>query len=127
MDKHKNIVLFTLSFVITLIVMRFVLAFFREVHDVNNFGPYNIHHALIGAFLLIGVIILWLCTAITHLTVLLAGIGSALVVDEMVYFIILTQGNYELYLGKASFWGAVIIGGIVLLTTAIIYYTTKKR
>ena len=126
-SKHKNIFWFVLSFVLTLFFIRGILLLFKGAHDINNLESYNIHHFLIGAFLLIVVIIVWLCTAINTPTVILAGIGSALVGDEIVYFVVLTQGSYELYMGPASLWGAVIMAGIVLLITGAGYYTTKKR
>ncbi len=91
--------------------------------NVYLFG-YNVHHLFTGAFLLIIAIILFLFDLINTKTILLAGISSGLILDEIV-FLVATDGSDAAYLSTVSFWGMVVFVAITLLITVLVYNSKK--
>ena len=95
MTIDQRIKIFIRSLIITLIAVRTYLFFFPSAN--LNIGKYNVHHLYIGAFLIIIVLIFFIFNIVNKFTVTIAGISSALVLDEIVY-LIATDGSDAAYL-----------------------------
>ena len=122
MELKKRLSIFTISLLFTLFLLRVFLSIFPSI-NLNFFG-YNIHHLFIGAFLIVILLLLFIVDIINKITIILAGIGSALILDEIVY-LIATDGSDASYLTAVSLWGAITLIAIIL-TLAIILYNAKK-
>ena len=81
------------------------------VHHVYPFG-HLLHHLYTGALLVIGTaFVLAFATGnrlVAILTRVMLGIGSALVLDEVVYLVV-TQASDKDYVSSISLWGAVVL------------------
>lgn len=87
---------------------------------------YNIHHLYLGSVLLIFTVIALIAGIKNKAIIILAGISSALILDQLV-FLIATDGADATYLGRISLVGGIVA---VLITTAIasaIYWWRKKK
>lgn len=126
LNIKTRVKLFLGALVITLFLTRLYLFFFP--HSNFNFGAYNIHHLFLGAFLLIVSTIFLVIDVVRPIVLLIAGISTALITDELLY-LIATDGSDAAYLTPISFWGALVATSVVILIMGGIYYgiTTKQR
>ncbi len=120
---HQHLPLFALALAFTFAITRITL--FVSPHLNVNFGLYNIHHAYLGVILLIFITLFYVAGFNHYILALLAGVGSALFLDQLV-FLVATDGGDLTYLGSVSFWGGVVSVVLVLATTGILYYFRKK-
>ena len=120
-SRIKN---YIISLISTLVLLRIFL--FLSPSTNLNIGKYNIHHLFVGAFLSIIILILLILSIVNNFIVVLAGISSALVLDEIIY-LIATDGSDTSYLTAASLWGAIILTIIIVLLTFILYNTNKQK
>lgn len=121
MTPKQKIILFVTVLVATLFVVRVFL--FTFPFSNLDLGPYNIHHLFFGAFLLV-IAVIFLNLGISNKSVIvLTGVASALVLDEIIY-LIATDGSDLAYPTPTSFWGAVILTLVVLLTCGVAYRVT---
>ncbi len=115
----KQLKIFAISFILTLLVTRLLLHLFPFVHDLNNFGPYNIRHIFVGGLLMVIALLMLLAGRNTAFVAVIAGVGSAWVIDEIVY-LIATAGDYAGYVGGVSVMGMVILALVVLFAAFIL-------
>lgn len=121
MTPKQKIILFATILIVTLFVVRvFLLTFPFSNLDL---GPYNIHHLFFGAFLLVITVIFLNLGVSNKLVIVIAGVASALILDEIIY-LIATDGSDLAYLTPTSFWGAVTLTLVVLLTAGVAYRVT---
>ena len=120
---RKRISYFIVSFLLTLMILRLFL-FFSPFTNFN-LGKYNIHHLFLGALILVVISVLLLMEIMNFITLILTGVSSALVVDELVY-LIATDGSDSAYLSSVSWWGAGILSLAVLGIAGILYYEHHK-
>tara|TARA_Y100000034_G_scaffold56314_1_gene68987 strand:+ start:151 stop:537 length:387 start_codon:yes stop_codon:yes gene_type:complete len=124
MDIKKRTSHFIISLLVTVVVVRIFLYFFPNIN--LTLGSYNIHHLFTGTVLLIIAFILILHNIINNYTIILAGIATGFITDELVY-LLGTNGSDLAYSSSVSFWGMVIVTGIVIIITQSVYYYRKKR
>lgn len=124
MQLKQRAKIFTLGMVGIFITFRIFLYFFPFTN--TNVGLYNIHHLYTGAFLLILTTVALLLGMVNRFTVILAGISSGLVLDEIVY-LITTDGSDLSYNTQASFIGAVVLITLVLIWTWAAYSKTNRN
>lgn len=124
MYLKKRMSHFVFSLMITFFLLRFLLFFFPAAN--LTLGKYNIHHLYIGAFLLVLMSIFFLADIMNSYTTVLAGVASALVLDELIY-LIATDGSDRAYLLPVSLWGSIIIISIVLIITGGMYYYAQRK
>ena len=91
-----------------------------------NLGVYPIHHLFIGAFALVVAVTFFLLGFANRTLILLAGMASGLILDEIVYLIV-TDGSDIAYLTPVSFVGALILIMITLLITGIGYHHAMRK
>src|SRR3989344_5358606 len=120
----KKIHLFTIALVLTFIITRIYLWLFP--HANFNLGPYNIHHLYVGAVLLILSAIFMVAGISNKMVFILAGISSALILDQLV-FLTATDGGDLTYLGKTSLWGGAVAGLIVAVIAQGMYWWRKIK
>src|SRR3989338_5678248 len=104
--------LFAAALMLTFIITRLYLWIFP--HANIDFGPYNIHHLYVGAVLLILTSIVMIAEISHWIVIIIAGISSALILDQLV-FLIATDGRDLTYLGKTSLWGGIIAVLIIVV------------
>ena len=124
MAINQKISIFISSLILTIITLRFFLSIFPSAN--LNISRYNIHHLYVGSFLVIVASIFFITNIINNFVIALAGFGSALVLDEIIY-LIATDGSDSAYLTAISLYGAIILTAIILLITGIAYYTSKQK
>ncbi|MBS3168356.1 hypothetical protein J4216_04480 [Candidatus Woesearchaeota archaeon] len=122
MNLKQKLSYFSIALVITFISLRIYLLIFPFSN--LNIGNYNLHHLYTGAFLLVIIFILLLFDIINKYTLILGGIFSAFILDELVY-LIFTDGSDLSYLTPISFYGGLIFVFLVLLFIIILYYFKK--
>lgn len=110
---------YALAVIVTLLVVRGSLVFFPKT-DVY-IGRYNVHHLYTGALFLILLLPFLLAGVINLLTSVLAGIFSALIVDQLVCLIV-GDCNERTYPSWRSFTGMIFFAGLLLLTVALVFY-----
>ena len=124
MEFKKRISIFIISLLFTIVLLR---AFLSVLQSTNlNFFGYNIHHLFIGAFLTVILLLLFIVGIINKITIILAGISSALILDEIVY-LIATDGSDASYLTAVSLWGAIALTAIILILAIILYNIRKHK
>jgi hypothetical protein len=118
---RKNGLLLLSSMSLTFIVLR-VWLYFTPNADFNV-GRYNIHHLFTGLVLAaVGGIPLAIFNSSSrklNLARLIFGVGLGMALDEWVY-LIATDGTNASYLLPVSFWGGVVVIGLVCLYAAIL-------
>ena len=124
MELKKRLSVFITSLLFTIVLLRVFLSISPST-NLHFFG-YNIHHLFIGAFLIVITLILFLFDIINKFTIMLAGISSALVLDEIIY-LIATDGSDASYLTLTSLWGAIFLTGIILIFAIILYNQQKHK
>ncbi|MDO8656301.1 MAG: hypothetical protein Q7K45_03605 [Nanoarchaeota archaeon] len=120
----KKIHIFTVALVLTFIITRIYLWLFP--HANFNLGPYNIHHLYVGAVLLILSAIFMVAGISNKMVIILAGISSALILDQLV-FLTATDGGDLTYLGKTSLWGGAVAVLIVAVIAQGMYWWRKIK
>ena len=123
-SSKQKIYFFTSALLLTFMITRVYLWIFP--HANINLGPYNIHHLYIGAVLLIVTAILMIAGIHHFMVIILAGISSALILDQLV-FLTASDGGDLTYLGKTSFWGGVAAVLIVAVLTQGVYWWRKRK
>ena len=123
MELKKRLSVFIISLLAALVLLRVFLSILPSTN--LHFLGYNVHHLFIGAFLIVILLLLFIVDIINKITIILAGISSALVLDEIVY-LIATDGSDASYLTPVSLWGAITLTATIL-TLAIILYNAKKH
>ena len=124
MELKQKTKIFLISLIATLILLRLFLTFSPST-NLNFFG-HNIHHLFIGSFLVVVVLVFFISNIVNKFTIILAGIGSALVLDEIVY-LIATDGNDVSYLSYVSLLGVIILTAIIIILTIILYSFNKQK
>ena len=121
-SKIHPLLLFTLALALTFLITRITLIL--SPHLNVNVGAYNIHHAYLGVLLLILVSIFYIAGFSHYILALLAGVGSALFLDQLIFLIATDAGDLT-YLGPVSFWGAVVSTFLVILIAGGVGYWKK--
>ncbi len=120
-NKTRSILLVS-SLFLTFVIIRTTLYFYPNA-DFDVLG-YNIHHLYTGLVLIIfagiPLIICSLDGLISHLTIIIFGIGLSLAIDEWVY-LIATDGENSSYFLPVSFWGGLIFIGITIIYIGFLY------
>lgn len=120
-NKTRSILLVS-SLFLTFVIIRTTLYFYPNA-DFDVWG-YNIHHLYTGLILIIfagiPLIICSLDGFISHLTIIIFGIGLCLAIDEWVY-LIATDGENNSYFLPVSFWGGLIFVGITIIYIGFLY------
>ncbi|MDP3734613.1 MAG: hypothetical protein Q8R37_05275 [Nanoarchaeota archaeon] len=126
MKIKKKIILFLVSLLLTLLFLRISLSFFPSTN--LTIGSYNIHHLYLGSFLIIIAVILLLFEIVNTIVVIVSGLSSALILDELIY-LIATDGSDVSYLSTVSLTGTLIVTFIILIMIGFLYYGkfVKKR
>ena len=123
MDLKKRTRIFISSLLITIAATRILLFFFPSAN--LSILSYNVHHLFTGVVLTIVSSIFLVLNIINRYTIILAAVGSGLMVDQMVY-LISTDGSDLAYSSNISLLGAAMTSAIVLAIT-LIAYKYKKR
>lgn len=121
MTPKQKIILFIAVLIATLFVVRVFL--FTFPFSNLDLGLYNIHHLFLGAFLLVITAILLIIGISNKSVIVIAGLASAMVLDEIIY-LIATDGSDLAYLTPTSLWGAVTLTLTVLVTAGVAYRVT---
>ena len=87
-------------------------------------GEYNVHHLYLGSLVLVISFILQMFNYSSLLLFVFSGIGTALVLDELI-FLIVTDGSDHGYLSAISLWGAVLF--VVAALLMIIFLSLRRR
>ncbi|MBI2652819.1 hypothetical protein HYX00_05110 [Candidatus Woesearchaeota archaeon] len=124
MKINQRLKIFIISLIFTMPALRIYLLLFPS-SNLYIFG-YNIHHLFIGAFLIVIVLLLFIFDIINKLTIMLAGVSSALILDEIVY-LIATDGSDISYLSSVSLFGAMILTAIILILAIVLYNQQKHK
>ena len=125
MIKIRAIILVS-SIVLTFVIIRTVLYFYPNA-DFDVLG-YNIHHLYTGIVLMlfagIPLIIGSIKGFISHIALIVFGIGLSLVIDEWVY-LIATDGSNSSYFLPVSFWGGLIFVVITTIYIGVLYLVSS--
>ena len=125
MQQKEHLLLYTYSLALTVIALRITLSIKPNLN--LNIGPYTIHHLYLGAFLLIVATIFLLFRIIEKPIVLLAGVSTGLILDELIY-LVTTDGSNAAYSSLISLGGALALTMLFLAISVVIYSArnTKK-
>ncbi len=115
----QNVKLYAFSVFITLLVTRIFLHLSPNTN--LNLGSINIHHLYIGCILLIISFILFVNQIGHKYNYIMAGVGTALILDELVY-LIATDGSDLSYLSATSVIGMFITVIIFFILMVGVYY-----
>lgn len=121
---RKRGVYFALPLIVTLLFSRIFLFFFPSAN--LYLVGYNIHHLYVGSVILILVLLMILFDIVSLFVFIISGVGTALVIDELVY-LIATDGSDASYLGTASLSGAIISTIIIFILIGGGYYYAKGK
>jgi hypothetical protein len=99
------------------------------VHHIYPFG-YLLHHLYTGALLVIGAAFLLAFASNNRLvamaTRVILGIGSALVLDEVIY-LVMTQASDTDYVSSVSLWGSVVLTGLGTGLLFVLYWLHREQ
>jgi hypothetical protein len=118
-----TLLLILVPMLVTAVGQRLFLHLVNPDADVFIAG-YNVHHLYSGTLLVIpaafvlafGVRSLWG----RGLALIALGVGSAMVLDQVVY-LITTDGSNASYLKPISLWGAVVLIGLATVLLLVLY------
>lgn len=118
----------TKIFVISLLATLTLLRLFLMTSPASNLYilGYNVHHLFIGAFLIIIMSVFFIFNIINKFTIVIAGVSSAFVLDEIIY-LIATDGSDKAYLTQVSLLGAITFTAVILVFTLFLYYFNKQK
>lgn len=119
---RKRVLYFIISLLATLLITR-ILLFVSPAVNIYVF-EYNIHHIYVGAIILILVSMVTLFDITASFLFIFSGIGSAFIIDELVY-LIATDGSDLSYLSNFSLVGAIFFTVVVLIILGGLYYYAK--
>ncbi|HLC50289.1 MAG TPA: hypothetical protein VJI97_02570 [Candidatus Nanoarchaeia archaeon] len=123
MRSKNNVHLFAASFVATLITFRAFLHFYPSANF--SIGIYNIHHLFTGTIILIFSTLLLVNRINNKFVIMMSGIGSALIADQIIY-LIATDGSDKAYLTTISLNGAIFLGILIIITLYVINLFKRK-
>lgn len=123
MKLKTRVIAFLLSLWGTFLLFRIAL----YLMPFNNFDllGYNIHHIFTGSIILMISIVAFVFEFKKLIFVVLAGIGSALILDEVVY-LITTAGTDLDYLKPISWIGALILMTLMTLSILLLSFFRKS-
>jgi hypothetical protein len=124
MKERDKVWYFAIPLIIAIAIPRLVLYFSPHINF--DVGAYNVHHLYWAAFLLVITCIFLIFNYINKITIVLAGVSSGLVLDEIIY-LIATDGSDLSYLTATSFWGMIIFVILTLVILGGVYYAKQKR
>lgn len=126
--SSKRALLLAVSLVLTFVFLR--VSLYISPNSNFDIGQYNIHHLFTGLIVLtIAAIplILFNCTSrLMDFLVIVFGIGLSMALDEWVY-LIATDGSDASYLLPVSFWGGIIVTGLVVIYIALIWFLENRK
>src|SRR5262245_22857722 len=113
MEEHEEpwrpLVFILGPMLLTFLIQRIFLHFFSHPNFHVYVGGFRVHHLFSGALIQIGsAFLLAFGTRFRRRVLVALGIGSAMVLDEIV-FLVFTDASNEAYRGAASFWGAAAL------------------
>lgn len=115
------------SLVVTFLLLRIYLYLLPSTNF--DLGSYNIHHLFTGVLFItfagIPLILFNGDNRLLDIASILFGIGLSMVLDEWVY-LIATDGSDSAYPLPISFWGAVLMIGLVLVYIISIIFIWQK-
>jgi len=124
--NKRRVVLLLISILVSEIVLRSYLHMYPGTN--LDVAGYNIHHLFTGLLLVVigGLPLVFFHgnNRILDLNTLIFGCGLSLTMDEWVY-LIATDGSDSSYLLPVSFWGAVIMIGLLLIYTFVLWLISK--
>lgn len=123
MHSNRRLYVFLLALLGTFGIVRIAL-FFMPFRNLNIAG-YNVHHLFTGNVMLAIAVAAFICEMRHLFFVILAGIGSALVLDEIVY-LIATDGSDLAYLTPVSLIGSLIMISLMVMTIFVIYVVQRR-
>ena len=116
MELKKRLSIFTISLLFTIVLLRVFLSILPSTN--LNFLGYNVHHLFVGSFLVVVSLVFFIFNIVNNFTIILSGISTALVLDEIVY-LIATDGSDNSYLSSVSLFGAIILTSIILILAVL--------
>lgn len=115
------------SILLTFIFLR--VSLYLSPNSNFNVGQYNIHHLFTGIIILtfagIPLLLTECKTRLSDALVIAFGIGLSMALDEWIYLIV-TDGSDAAYLSSASFWGGIIVTGLVVLYILATWLFTRR-
>jgi len=127
--RRQTVLLILIPLLATFVGQRLYLHLINSNADFFIAG-YNIHHLFTGALieipaamiLALGVGGLWT----RRIACVAFGVGSAMVLDEVVY-LITTDGSNAAYLTSTSLWGAVVLVALAAAALLAAYLVTARH
>ena len=116
------------SIILTFILLRSYLYLFPS----SNFdlGDYNIHHLFTGLLLItfagLPLVLFSGNSRLLDIASITYGAGLSMALDEWLY-IIVTDGSDNAYLLPISFWGAVVMIGLVLIYILLLFIYGRRQ
>jgi hypothetical protein len=130
MDQHEEpwrpLLLILGPMLLTFAVQRTFLHCFSNPNFHVTVGGFRVHHLFSGALIQIAsAFLLAFGTRARRLALVALGIGSAMVLDEIV-FLVFTDGSNEAYRGRASFLGAATFVALAAAFLVALYARAKR-
>jgi hypothetical protein len=118
-----TLLLVLVPMLVTAVGQRLYLHLVNPDADVFLFG-YNVHHLYTGTVLVIpaAFVLAFEIRApwVRGIALVVLGIGSAMVLDQVVY-LITTDGSNASYLKPVSLWGAVVLIGLATVLLLVLF------
>jgi len=126
-ESRKSLTLILGPMLLTFLIQRVILHFFSHPNFHVFVGGVRVHHLFTGALLQIASAFLLAFGSRGRRLVLAAlGVGSAMVLDEIVY-LVFTDGSNEAYRGPVSFWGAAALMTVAAGFLVTLHARAKRR
>jgi hypothetical protein len=126
-DSKKTLIFILIPMLITFLVLRLYLHLINPNTDMYVAG-YNVHHLFTGTLIEITAAFILAFGVqkriFRQFTLMALGVGSAMVLDEVIY-LITTDGTNVSYLTPISLWGAaslICFAGLLLIIRSIVAY-----
>src|SRR5262245_13582722 len=134
MDHHEDswspLVLILGAMVLTFAVQRIILHWFSHPNFHVYLGGFRVHHLFTGAIIQIASSFLLAFGVRSgprrNLTLIALGLGSAMVLDEIIY-LVFTDGSNEAYRGSVSLWGAAALITMATLYLVALHVRARRR
>lgn len=125
-EPRRPLVLILAPMLLTFAIQRSFLHFLSHPNLHVTIRGFRVHHLFTGALIQIASAFLLAFGSRARSLVLVAlGIGSAMVLDEVV-FLVFTDGSNEAYRGRASFLGAAALLGAAAAFLLALYARAKR-